>query len=43
MLVLLVLKVILPCLNFLKKNSVIIVLIKTQFESKKNETKKGCS
>jgi len=34
-------KVILPCLNFLKKNSVIIVLIKPQFESKKNETKKG--
>ena len=34
-------KVILPCLNFLKKNSIIIVLIKPQFESKKNETKKG--
>ena len=34
-------KVILPCLNFLKKNSVIVVLIKPQFESKKNETKKG--
>ena len=34
-------KVILPCLNFLKKNSVIIVLIKPQFESKKNETKRG--
>ena len=34
-------KVILPCLNFLKKNCVIIVLIKPQFESKKNETKKG--
>ena len=34
-------KVILPCLNFLKKNSVIIVLIKPHFESKKNETKKG--
>ena len=34
-------KVILPCLNFLKKNSVIIVLIKPQFESKKNGTKKG--
>jgi 23S rRNA (cytidine1920-2'-O)/16S rRNA (cytidine1409-2'-O)-methyltransferase len=34
-------KVILPCLNFLKKNSFIIVLIKPQFESKKNETKKG--
>ena len=34
-------KVILPCLKFLKKNSVIIVLIKPQFESKKNETKKG--
>ncbi len=34
-------KVILPCLIFLKKNSVIIVLIKPQFESKKNETKKG--
>ena len=34
-------KVVLPCLNFLKKNSIIIVLIKPQFESKKNETKKG--
>ena len=34
-------KVILPCLNFLKKNSIIIVLIKPQFESKKNETKRG--
>ena len=34
-------KVILPNLGLLKKNSIIIVLIKPQFESKKNETKKG--
>ena len=34
-------KVIEPNLNFLKKNSIIIVLIKPQFESKKNEIKKG--
>ncbi len=34
-------KVILPNLGLLKNNSNIIVLIKPQFESKKNETKKG--
>ena len=34
-------KVILPNLNFLKKNGMLIVLIKPQFESKKNELKKG--
>ena len=34
-------KVILPCLDFLKDKSIIIVLIKPQFESNKNETKKG--
>tara|TARA_X000000368_G_scaffold32892_1_gene24217 strand:- start:111 stop:854 length:744 start_codon:yes stop_codon:yes gene_type:complete len=34
-------KVILPCLELLKNKSIIIVLIKPQFESKKNETKKG--
>ena len=34
-------KVIAPNLNLLKNNSLIIVLIKPQFESKKNETKKG--
>ena len=34
-------KVILPNLGLLKNNSIIIVLIKPQFESKKNETKKG--
>ena len=34
-------KVIEPNLNLLKKESIIIALIKPQFESKKNETKKG--
>ena len=34
-------KVILPNLDLLKNKSIIIVLIKPQFESKKNETKKG--
>jgi 23S rRNA (cytidine1920-2'-O)/16S rRNA (cytidine1409-2'-O)-methyltransferase len=34
-------KVILPNLGLLKNNSTIIALIKPQFESKKNETKKG--
>lgn len=34
-------KVILPNLDLLKNKSTIIVLIKPQFESKKNETKKG--
>ena len=34
-------KVIIPNLEFLKNKSIIIVLIKPQFESKKNETKKG--
>ena len=34
-------KVILPNLGLLKNKSIIIVLIKPQFESKKNETKKG--
>ena len=34
-------KVILPNLNFLKDRSIIIVLIKPQFESEKHETKKG--
>jgi len=34
-------KVILPNLEFLKNKSIIISLIKPQFESKKNETKKG--
>ena len=34
-------KVILPNLGLLKNDSTIIVLIKPQFESKKNETKKG--
>ncbi len=34
-------KVILPNLYFLNNKSIIIVLIKPQFESKKNETKKG--
>jgi len=34
-------KVILPNLDFLKNKSIIIALIKPQFESKKNETKKG--
>ena len=34
-------KVILPNLGLLKNKSTIIVLIKPQFESKKNETKKG--
>ena len=34
-------KVIEPNLHLLKNESVIIALIKPQFESKKNETKKG--
>ncbi len=34
-------KVILPNIKLLKNKSIIIVLIKPQFESKKNETKKG--
>ena len=34
-------KVILPNLNLLSKNSIIISLIKPQFESKRNELKKG--
>ncbi len=34
-------KVIAPNLKFLKNKSIIITLIKPQFESKKNETKKG--
>ena len=34
-------KVILPNLDLLKNKSTIVVLIKPQFESKKNETKKG--
>ena len=34
-------KVIEPNVHLLKKNSIIIALIKPQFESKKNETKKG--
>ena len=34
-------KVILPNLNLLAKNSIIISLIKPQFESKRNELKKG--
>ena len=34
-------KVIEPNLHLLKKESIIIALIKPQFESKKNETKKG--
>ncbi len=34
-------KVVTPCLNLLGDKSIIIVLIKPQFESKKNETKKG--
>ena len=34
-------KVIEPNFNLLKKDSIIIALIKPQFESKKNETKKG--
>ena len=34
-------KVIAPNLNYLKNHAIIIALIKPQFESKKNETKKG--
>ena len=34
-------KVILPNLDLLENKSIIIALIKPQFESKKNETKKG--